>query len=314
MRSRAATDGPPRAPAARGRRPGAGNRRRRSGGGGPPQAPRLRSEGRLVALERPGVTERRSHREERRAECLEDPRPSSRRDAGPIRERRRRGRAEDVDVPPRELERRVCRVDVRGRHAPDHRRARTLPTDQNGSGRGRVPEPVGIHAERRGRVSIGMRAPPRTACSSAATSSATRRPLPSSGSRPSEKTACPALGTTYVLNRGPQSCTSDGSSQVDGLGAGHPGMDRQQRRPWHAVLQPRPRRATKRFRPGRQPLVERADPPPKRKDLLARERRAAQPSRPTRSARRRAQHQAPKTRWTSTRPGRQRVDVFSVVE
>ena len=40
--------------------------------------------------------------------------------------------------------------------------------------------------------------------------------LASSGSRPSEKIARSRAATTYALNRGPQSWTSDGSSQVDG--------------------------------------------------------------------------------------------------
>jgi hypothetical protein len=44
---------------------------------------------------------------------------------------------------------------------------------------------------------------------------AARRLRASSGSLPSVKRARSRAGTTYVLNRGPQSWTSDGSSQVD---------------------------------------------------------------------------------------------------
>jgi hypothetical protein len=61
-----------------------------------------------------------------------------------------------------------------------------------------------------------IRRPARKACRRAATSSASPRPRASSGSLPSVKTARSRAGTTYVLNRGPQSCTSDASSQVDG--------------------------------------------------------------------------------------------------
>jgi hypothetical protein len=45
---------------------------------------------------------------------------------------------------------------------------------------------------------------------------AARRLRAPSGSLPSVKRARSRAGTTYVLNRGPQSWTSDGSSQVDG--------------------------------------------------------------------------------------------------
>jgi hypothetical protein len=59
-------------------------------------------------------------------------------------------------------------------------------------------------------------ASPITARNCAATSTAIRRPFASSGIRPSVKTATSRRATTYVLYRGPQTWTSDGSSQVVG--------------------------------------------------------------------------------------------------
>jgi hypothetical protein len=58
----------------------------------------------------------------------------------------------------------------------------------------------------------------------------------------------------------------------------HPGRQRQQRRPRHAVLQSGERRGLDRARPGGQPRVERADAPAEREDLVALERqRGARP-------------------------------------
>src|SRR5262245_22345288 len=61
-----------------------------------------------------------------------------------------------------------------------------------------------------------IRRPSRNACRRAAMSSARFRPAASSGSLPSVNSARSLAGTTYVLNRGPQTWTSDGSSQLDG--------------------------------------------------------------------------------------------------
>ena len=134
-----------------------------------------------------------------------------------LRERLGRRRPEDVQVPARELEPGVVRIDVRRRHGPDRRQPRAVPADQHRARsarrsaarsrgrRARVPPRRTSSAGRRGRRAAGRRC-----------SSALRRPRSSSGSRPSEKTAWSRAATTYALKRGPQSWTSDGSSQVDG--------------------------------------------------------------------------------------------------
>lgn len=51
----------------------------------------------------------------------------------------------------------------------------------------------------------------------------------------------------------------------------HAGVDRQERRPRHAVLEARPGRAPERVRTGQQPLVERAHPSAMGEDLRPRE-------------------------------------------
>ncbi len=56
-----------------------------------------------------------------------------------------------------------------------------------------------------------------------------------------------------------------------GLCALHPGMDREQRRPGHAVLQSRPGHLPQRVGTHRKPLVEGSNPTPKGEDLPLRQ-------------------------------------------
>ena len=62
-------------------------------------------------------------------------RPRCRRDARPLGERLRRGGTEDVQVPARELEAGLARVDLGWRHGPDRRLPRAVPPDQDRAGR-----------------------------------------------------------------------------------------------------------------------------------------------------------------------------------
>src|SRR5579859_2645607 len=99
-----------------------------------------------------------------------------------------------------------------------------------------------------------------------ARSSALRRPLTSLGSVPSEKTARSRAAATKTLNRGPHNWTSDGSSHVEGS-VPATRVDRQQRGPGHAVLQPRPGCTPKRVLPAWQPHIEPTGVPPERQNL-----------------------------------------------
>ena len=100
-------------------------------------------------------------------------------------------------------------VQITGSRAPSQR-IRTVPVGaayRSALGWTPTPRPASSYLIRR---------PSRNACKRAAVSSARRRPLASAGSRPSVKTARSRAATTYALNRGPHTWTSDESSQVDG--------------------------------------------------------------------------------------------------
>ncbi len=81
---------------------------------------------------RTGVSDRRSASNAADASPRADPRP-------PANALGRRG-TEDVQVPTRELEASVARVDLGRRHGPDGRLSRAVPPDQDRAGRCGVPE------------------------------------------------------------------------------------------------------------------------------------------------------------------------------
>ena len=75
-------------------------------------------------------------------------------------------------------------------------------------------------------------------------------------------------GTTKAEKRGPQTWTSEGSSHDDGVAPDTRGVDGQQGRARHAVLQAGPCRDAQRLGAPRQPRAERADALAKRQDLI----------------------------------------------
>ena len=226
----------------------------------------------FVGAEQPRLADGRPHRGQRLAQRLERRDGRTRADPRPPGKRLGRRRSVAAQVAARELEARLARAHLGGRDDPDRRLPRALPADQDGAGRARVPEAVRIHAQSGARL---LMADPLVAEGGARGSR--RAPPPAAGPwrRPA---SCRArrrrrshAATTNTLYRGPHSCTSDGSAQVAGSVARDPGVDRQHRRPGHAVLQPRPGRPLQRGRPRRKPLVERADLPPERQNLRSRE-------------------------------------------
>ena len=112
-------------------------------------------ERRLVAREDPRIADRGSHGCQRSGESIERLDASPLRDPRPLSERRRRRRAEDMQVPPRELEAGVTRIDPRCRHGPDRRQSRAVPPHHDRSGGCRVPEPVGVLAEGAAGLAVG---------------------------------------------------------------------------------------------------------------------------------------------------------------
>ena len=235
------------------------------------RGPRGRAERRLVAGEDPRVADRRSHRGQRPAERVERLDASPLGDPRPLGERLGRGGTEDVQVPARELEARVARVDLGWRHGPDGRQPRAVPPDQDRAGRCGVPEPVGVYAERAPGLAVGHPPPPRCACRRAARSSATRR-APAFVRQPPEREdrEIARRDDVRVVPRSPE---LDERRILPGgrLGPLDARVDREERGSGHAVLQAGPRRTPERAPSAREPLVERADVPPEREDLRPRE-------------------------------------------
>ena len=278
-------------PAARGRRPGAGSRRRRWGAAGP--APRARARRGSAASSSARIHASPigcPHRRQRACRAPRTPPRPPRRRSPPSRRtppawpgRRRAGSG----APARGGASRG--IDLRRRHGPDHRLPRALPPDQHRAGRGRVPEHVGVHAERVPRLRVGHPRGRRGPRRRRAARSSARRRRPGLVGQPSRARRPPgrAAATTKTLNRGPHSWTSDGSSQVDGsVPSTRAWIDSSAAR---GMLSCSPAQAARRSEPapGRKPLVERADVPPEGQDLRPREaqpipvtRLASQPYRP----------------------------------
>ena len=173
------------------------------------------AQGGLVTGEDPGVADRRANRDQPAAQQVERHSGFCRTDAGPLRERLRRRRAVDVEER-RTSSRRASSGSVSG-----------AGTDQTTGARApsqrikKVPVVVAYRIRLSTRIPVPssrsvIRRPRRKPCMSAARSSARVLPRASSGCLPSVKIAWSRAGTTKTLNRGPQTWTSDGSSQVDG--------------------------------------------------------------------------------------------------
>ena len=175
------------------------------------------AERRLVAGEDPRVADRCSHRRQRPAERVERraalPRarsPPTRRTPRAWSDRRRAGTGARARGEPRAGRPRAAarsRRSAAARRPTGSRPCRSVRRTGAGWGVRRAPRPPRRRSSSRRR---GRRAGERPG---------PRRPagrLASSGSLPSEKTARSRAATTYALKRGPQSWTSDGSSQVDG--------------------------------------------------------------------------------------------------
>jgi hypothetical protein len=236
--------------------------RRRSRGG---------AEGRLVSGEDPRLADRCPHRRQRTVERLERRDACPRADPGPPSEGLGRGRSVDTQVPARQLEAGVLRVDLGRRHGPDGRPPCPFPPDQQRAGRRGVPEAVRVLAEPAPRL---PGAHPRAVEEGAQTSGEILRPPPALrviGEGPEREDGeiarghdedveprAPELDQRWILPRG-------------GFGPFDASVDRQERGPGHAVLQARPRRTPERPPPVREPLVEGADVSPEREDLLPRE-------------------------------------------
>ena len=270
--SRARRGGRRPGPAGRDRPPEGAGRHRRSEAAGPVPRARGGAEGRLVAGEDPRIADRCPHRGQRRAERLErrDGVPPA--DPGPPAEGLGRGGPVDMQVAARELQAGVAGFDLRWRHGPDGRLPRAFPPDQDRAGRRRVPEAVGVHAERAARLArrSSARRPGERA-------GGRRDPPPAAG--PWRRRAASRARTrpgrerppTKTLNRGPHSWTSDGSSHVDGpVPATRAWIDSSAAR---GMLSCSPAQAARRSElgPAREPLVERARLPPERQDLRPRE-------------------------------------------
>ena len=208
------------------------------------------------------IADGRPHRRQRLGERVERGAAGRRRpDPGPLGECRGRCRTEDVQVSARELEARVAGVDVRRRHGPDGGPTCPVPPDQHRAGRRGVPQPVRVLAEPAPRLAVGHRSAVEEGMQPAGEIVCIASPLRVVGEPPEREDRevtrsddvgaeprPPQLHERRVLPR-------VRSGPVDS------GMDRQDGRPRHAVLQARPGRAPERRRARWQPLVEGTDGP-----------------------------------------------------
>lgn len=173
-----------------------------------------------------------------------------------------------MQVPTRELEAGVERVDVGRRHNPDGRLSRAVPPDEDRAGGGALPERVGVDAERAPRVAVGH---PRAAEESVQAGGCGIRSPSARGvvwkppQREDREVACrhnvravawpPQLDERRVLPRrwfGPLDAR----------------MHREERGSGHAVLQAGPGCAAERAPSGWEAFIERADVPSVCEDLL----------------------------------------------
>ena len=179
-----------------------------------------------------------------------------------------------MEVPARELAPRLQRVDLGRRHRPDGRLPRALPPDQDRAGRRAVSQRVGVHAEPTPCLAVGH---PAAGEVGVQPSGRVLRPPPPLRivRQPPEREGREIARRDHVdlVARAPQ-LNERRVLPARRVGPLDPGVDRQERGPRHAVLQARPRRLPQRAPPGREPLVERADPPSEGQDLRSGQREA----------------------------------------
>ena len=108
--------------------------------------------------------------------------------------------------------------DRRGwRDRPDRGLPGAVPAHEDPAGQRGIAERVGRNAERASRLAVGHPAAGEEGIQAIGRLLGRRRRSPSSGSLPErERRRDRAAATTNALKRGPHTCTSDGSSQVDG--------------------------------------------------------------------------------------------------
>ena len=176
-----------------------------------------------------------------------------------------------MQIPARELERRLRRRDVRRRHRPHRRSPRALPPDRERARQGGVAEHVPVHSERLPRVVVSHSLPAEK-----------RVEARSELVRPSADLAVvrePAEREDGEVTRGddvhvvPRSPHLRERRVVPRVrpAAFHACVDRQDRGARHAVLKTGPCRLPQRSSTRREPPVERPDAPPEREDLISRD-------------------------------------------
>ena len=194
-----------------------------------------------------------------RARCRLDPRP--------LPEGGGRGGAEHVQVPARELEAGVPGIDRRARHRPDRRLSGAVPAHQDPAGRSGIAQRVGRNAERAPRLAVGH--PPASQQGLHALGRVLGEPAAFAGVRePAEREHASIPGRDHERAEAGTPQLHEGwilprrrAGPIDTR------MDREQRRPGHAVLEPGPGGAPQRVGAGREPLDERADSLAVREDL-----------------------------------------------
>src|SRR5205823_5358285 len=163
-------------------------------------------------------------------------------DPRPLSERLGRGRTEDVQISTRELETSVARVDLGSWHRPDRWLPRAVPSNQDRTGRGGVPEAIGVVlAKRPPRLAVFHR---RATEERVQASGQVLRDLSGTGfvRQPpeSEDGYIPSRDDIRVVTRSPE-LDQRRVSQRRRLGPRDARMDGEERSARHAVLQPRPR-------------------------------------------------------------------------
>ncbi len=176
-----------------------------------------RAECLLVLGQDPPLAARRVHGRQRSRERLErGPAPRGL-DPRPLCERLRCRRSEHMEVPARELESGVDRIDLWPRHRPDRRLPRAVPTHEHPAGRARRSAATRDGGRARAPPRGSPSADPRESlrCDRQGLGIHARR-AGASGIRATVNSARSTSATTYALKRGPHTCTRDGSSQVPG--------------------------------------------------------------------------------------------------
>ena len=193
------------------------------------------------------------------------------RDPCPLAEAVSGGRPEDVEVASSELAARLGRVDLGSGDGPDGRRSRAIPADGDGARRRGVPERVRVDAERAPDLAIRHARAVELGVQLRGDALGPQTALGVVGIPPQREQREVGLGNDVGAVARPPELDERGILPCRRLNAGDPRVQREQRRPRHAVLQAGPRRPPQRHRPRRHSLVERTDPTSESQNLLPRE-------------------------------------------